>query len=174
MIDDIVKANLWRATNLQTLLPQAHSFGAQHDEQLRTKDMAQKAIKAECQYIATFMLKDPCQAFLAKIPEAEVDKRLEGLQDIFERAGALFSRLHTQRFQLTCALLEDFQDTPFNVSSREMQAHSLRKLDEDDTSLDGHAIAMVIYPAVHINGTSDGRDYDKKRTLSKAVVWVDE
>ncbi|KAK8160317.1 hypothetical protein BKA80DRAFT_274795 [Phyllosticta citrichinensis] len=57
-----------------------------------------------------------------------------------------------------------------------MKADRLHKLDEDeeDTSIDGSKVKIVLSPTVLASGNSQGEDYDSQRVIAKAVVYLEE
>lgn len=65
-------------------------------------------------------------------------------------------------------------DLAYASESDKMELHSMhgRDIDDDPNALDGYAVSIICSPAVVISGNAEGKDYDKKRVIKKAVVWI--
>src|SRR5439155_25802344 len=68
--------------------------------------------------------------------------------------------------------VEHFAKKSFSVHSTEMEAARAVRLEENDTALDGRPIPVVVQPLIVAWGTPEGKDYQKRKIWSKAVVWV--
>ena len=53
-----------------------------------------------------------------------------------------------------------------------MEAARAVRLEENDAALDGRPIPVVVQPLITARGTPKGKDYQKRKIWSKAVVWV--
>lgn len=65
-------------------------------------------------------------------------------------------------------------EEPFRRESEILEAASCHRaeLAEDRDTLDGLPILMVLHPTVIACGASDGSDYNQRRVLKKAEVWM--
>lgn len=96
-------------------------------------------------------------------------------QSLFETVtafGDFAIQLWSHRYAIHFSTLECFKNTPFQVSSPELEAAQAMRLDDNDTSLDGRPIPLVVQPLIEGFGSPEGKDYAKRKVWSKAVVWV--
>ncbi|KAI9655945.1 MAG: hypothetical protein M1829_000455 [Trizodia sp. TS-e1964] len=92
------------------------------------------------------------------------------LRQAFEAAGLVWR----QPTALECVYLEGFDGHEFSSKSPYMEAHPLHRMEEDDTTLNRHALRILVTPLVLGYGDSFGENYGKSRAWAKAVVWLDE
>jgi hypothetical protein len=94
------------------------------------------------------------------------------LLDVVVEFGLLALQLWSQKSHVVYHGLNYFSKLSFSVNSDEMQAARVVRLEENDARLDGRPIPIVVQPLIVAFGTPDGKDYQKRKIWSKAVVWV--
>ena len=104
-------------------------------------------------------------------PELSQRER-ESLLDVYRTFGNFALQLWSQKYDILYRSLPWFQDWVFMSSAQEMIAARAVKLDDQDRSLDGRPIALVLQPLIQGFGTPDGKEYRKAKVWSKAVVWI--
>lgn len=108
--------------------------------------------------------------FLIK-PDLPIEEK-KNVMDIFRAFGNFSVRLWSQKYDVTYRTLRTLQNRPFMSSSLEMAAADAVKLEENDKSLDGRPVVVVLQPLIEGHGTPDGKEYNKRKIWSKAKVWV--
>jgi hypothetical protein len=103
--------------------------------------------------------------------DAELVKRDQELQRLYQSAEELSLSLWSQRTSMECKGLEAL---PVFNDNGTMRAHRLHQLDEDDDRLNGKNVLVVIQPLVVAYGTEDAEDYDKEKTWARAIVLIEE
>lgn len=108
---------------------------------------------------------------MASADERVVEKRHDKLLEIIRNAGNLSCSLHAHKAQV---VVQDkhFYDMPFKIGANEMEPHATHRLDDDDESLDGREIALVVQPGIFLYGNEHGENYDEYRVLLESTVWI--
>lgn len=104
--------------------------------------------------------------------DSDTRKRVEELSEIIRIAGELSASLWKQKIFIECWSLEELQNVPFSVASREMRAHHAHGLEDKDTKLDGGQVRMVVQPALLAFGNEEGKNYTEYKVWAKAVVMI--
>jgi hypothetical protein len=112
------------------------------------------------------------QALYRDCSQEEVVERRTKLRDIFWESGDLFSALWAQKVEIGSFGRGQLLQKPFDVHSREVEAHASHKLEEGDRELNGKPIQLVVEPAIVAWGNEFGEGYDKYKVWAKAVVWL--
>ncbi|KAL4785996.1 hypothetical protein BJX76DRAFT_355588 [Aspergillus varians] len=155
------EAHLWRSQTIRSLSnTETHAF-------LRAR--AEKS----CSEFASGFLGSPVRVLLR--PDAERDesneKRFEDLQSLYKGAAQLALSLWGQRAFISCRGLQDLPR--FTVANELMSAHRLHQIDEDDTSLDGSKVLLVVQPAILAFGSEDAEHYDQHKVWAPATVLLE-
>jgi hypothetical protein len=109
----------------------------------------------------------------AKLLDPEMDGQdKRRLLDIVIEFGSFALKLWSQKSVISIYGLRHFSEKAFSVSSAEMEAARAVRLEESDSGLDGRPIPVVVQPLIVAYGTPEGKDYEKRKIWSKAVVWV--
>lgn len=103
---------------------------------------------------------------------SDTRKRVEELSEIIRIACELSASLWKQKIFMKCWSLEELQNIPFFVASREMKAHHAYGLEDQDTKLDGGQVQMVVQPALLAFGNEEGKNYTEYKVWAKAVVLI--
>lgn len=104
-------------------------------------------------------------------PEAQQEAKAS-LGNPFIKMGKFALRLWSTKLGVETETLDEFHDRPFAQQSDTMQAARAVRLDENDASLNGRPIQVVLQPLIVGIGETDGKGSGKKRVWSKAIVWV--
>ena len=150
---DVAAAHAWRAMTVQTL---CQAVGARE----RIEQLYRAVAEA---FLADF-------TFLVRSELPEEEK--ESLINTFRAFGDFSIRLWSQKYHVEYSGLWRLRDRRFMLAAPDMIAADAVKLDENDKSLDGRPIAVVLQPLIEGYGTPDGKEYNKRRIWSKAKVWV--
>ncbi|KAL2819287.1 hypothetical protein BDW59DRAFT_151585 [Aspergillus cavernicola] len=156
------EGHLWRSQTVRGLSNTADSF------------LLARAEKS-CIGFASSFLSGPVGILLQPSTEPTEsnlhDKRLQELQTLYKEAAQLALTLWSQRAHMTCQKLQDLPR--FTVTSEMMSAHRLHHLDEDDTSLDGTSVLLVVQPAILAFGSEDAEHYDQHKVWAPATVLLE-
>jgi hypothetical protein len=162
------EVNTARSELLRLLLPQDTDDSSETIvDQLKTATSNAKAIS--CLALAEKFFAQGCNMFWKSDSLEQHDQLVE----VMQKADKISTKLCTQRSGLNCQVLSDLPPT-FDHTARDMEAHWLHNEEWDDNSeaLNGRPILLVTHPAVIAIGKSDGSDYDVRRVLKKAIVWM--
>lgn len=119
-------------------------------------------------YVEEELLPQCGQLIRSQLPQSDMDE----LTRIIESFGNFAIELWSQNTRLTCVYLESFEDKVYHHADKHMEIARAVGIDESDTKLDGRPIPVVVQPLILGYGTHDGKDYEKYKVWSKAVVWV--
>lgn len=164
------EAHLWRAILFRILLHQQDPGG--HESTGKGSELANRRIKNISKLFALALESGPLHLLLRQEKPAEQSERSEALRSIIERAAWLFIKLRTQRTEFKLDESKNYLGQRFEVRSDVMKADKLHRLEDDDRSMDGGTVDIVVFPVILGFGDSSGGRLDTSRVLSKAVVWV--
>ncbi len=102
------------------------------------------------------------------VPQAAKDELLA----IVTAFGNFAIELWSQKYQVRYFCLNKFENRPYRESDEDTELARAVGVEDGDMSLDGRPIPCVVQPLIVGAGSNDGKDYDKSRVWSKAVVWV--
>jgi hypothetical protein len=159
-------AHVWRSLTLLMVDPPEHDAKSQpgnYDEARKRKDAYY--------HRATNTFENYARVLYRKLDNAASPQRWNELYDIIRAAGELFSSLWKQKVYIE-SRLDYYHGTPFNVTSKELEAHPALHLEDGDTRLDGAPVEIVIQPAILAWGNEEGKYYDYSKVWAKAIVWV--
>lgn len=112
----------------------------------------------------------PKCAELVRNPLPQSDK--DELMAIIESFGDLAIELWSEKPNIKCQYLDQFERVPYHHADKRMEIARAVGIEANDAKLDGRPIPVLVQPLIVGCGTHDGKDYDKHRIWSKAVVWV--
>lgn len=148
------KVHAWRASTVQTLAG---------------SDQARMIIASSYRrYLEDKVL--PRYGKLICTPLRESDR--DELVTIMESFGNLSIELWSQKTNVRCHFLEAFADQVYTQADKHMEIAQAVGIEDGDTRLDGRPIPVVVQPLILGFGTHDGKDYEKCKIWSRAVVWV--
>jgi hypothetical protein len=96
----------------------------------------------------------------------------QDLLSIVTAFGNFAIELWSQKYNMGYFGLDSFEGDVYKASDERMELARAVGAEEGDVSLDGRPIPCVVQPLILGYGSSDGKNYDKYRVWSKAVVWV--
>ncbi|EXJ65389.1 hypothetical protein A1O7_01730 [Cladophialophora yegresii CBS 114405] len=144
----------WRAATVETLAGSPYA-----------REKIQNAYK---KYMEEELL-DFCKDFV----RSGLDEVAKGdLLSIVAAFGDFAIEIWSQKYDVQYFCLNSFERDVYKVSDERMELARAVGVEEGDVSLDGRPIPCVVQPLILGYGTSDGKNYDRKRVWSKAVVWV--
>ncbi|KAK8210719.1 hypothetical protein IWZ01DRAFT_571371 [Phyllosticta capitalensis] len=113
---------------------------------------------------------------LSKTTEEPTEAQfLDELYQIVFAACLIKIHLSTQRILYEWLPMSNFLDQQFQARSDFVKADQRNKLeDEEDGRCDGKAIRIIRSPLVIARGNGSGEDYDKTRTICRAIVWIED
>lgn len=149
------QAHVWRSDTLRLL-------------NVKTQEVRKRISTKRAQAF----LQGPVQILSTGLTESEKSKCKEELQEVYISAAELSASLWTQRTYTSNDGLR--QLNAFSIKSPEMVAHPLHRLDDEDHSMDGKEILLVVYPLVTAYGNDDGESYDQRTAWAKAIVLVED
>jgi hypothetical protein len=114
-------------------------------------------------------LLDFCKDFVRSGLDEVAKADLLGIVAAF---GDFAIELWSQKYVVRYLCLNSFERGVYKVGDGRMELARAVGVEEGDVSLDGRPIPCVVQPLILGYGTSDGKNYDKERVWSKAVVWV--
>ncbi|KAK8161279.1 hypothetical protein IWX90DRAFT_487855 [Phyllosticta citrichinensis] len=168
------EAHLWRAQLMRFLFKNG-------DHEIQDEPIESDLIPYG---FAEFLYTDIVKGFLERYEKILMDglnkedryTRNFELFKLVTRSANLYGRLQTQRTSYFWTSADSCLGDRFSVSLPHMKADRLHKLDEDeeDTSIDGSKVKIVLSPTVFASGNSQGEDYDSQRVIAKAVVYLEE
>ena len=169
MQDDPATAHAWRSQTVSSLDPPEYQLRSTNT---RRKEDAKKAKQMYYRELITQFESSRARALYREFSEQdELDRRTQ-LSEIFRECGDVFSALWAQKVAVSSLARERLLKRPFDVRSREFEAHAFHKLEEGETDLDGKPIQLIVEPAIVAWGNEYGRGYDRYKVWTKAVVWV--
>lgn len=169
MADDPATAHAWRSQTVSTLDPPEYQLRSTNN---RRKRDAKRAKQTYCRGLITKFETSQAKALYRECSEDEVLDRRTQLSEIFRECADVFSALWAQKVALSSLDRDKLLKQPFDVHSREFEAHASHKLDEGETELDGKPIQLIVEPAIIAWGNEYGEGYDQYKVWTKAVVWV--
>lgn len=104
-------------------------------------------------------------------PGITVDEQQQ-LRDVVVDFGEFALQLWSQKYDVKYQTLKQLECRSFSVTAEDMEAARAVRLDENDTALDGRPIQAVVQPLIEGYGTPEGKEYDKRKIWSRAVVWI--
>ncbi|KAK2733111.1 hypothetical protein FQN57_002303 [Myotisia sp. PD_48] len=165
------EAHIWRSQLVRVYNP---PNGIKlEDSEIAAKAKMKVRIQRCSEYFASIFHAGPAQHLFRHMSKDNEICRLKKLRDIYISAGHLATRLWTQRTFTTTQHLEDLRVDPFRNNSPTMEAHPSQGLEDDeDHTLDGAQIAVVVHPAVLAFGNDDCENFHQARVWAKAVVLL--
>lgn len=100
------------------------------------------------------------------LPQSDKDE----LMAIIGSFGDLAIELWSQKSNIKCQYLDTFEHIPYQHADKRMEIARAVGIETGDAKLDGRPIPVLVQPLILGCGTHDGKDYDKHRTWSRAVV----
>lgn len=94
--------------------------------------------------------------------------------DIVAEFGNLALRLWSQNHHVYYHSLHKLKGELFRETRPDLEAAQALRLEKGDRRLDGRPVVVVLQPLILAAGTQDGKNYNKSRIWSKAVVWVSD
>ncbi|KAK7607929.1 hypothetical protein BKA81DRAFT_381175 [Phyllosticta paracitricarpa] len=137
--------------------------------------MSKKDLDNLCKDFICFFISDEEKTMLRVLDKTERQVRDNELFSLTRRAVILYGRLQTQRTCYNWIKPTQILGTDFSASSPYLRADRLHKIDEDeeDTTLDGSKVKIVLSPVVLACGNSRGEDYNSHRVIAKATVYLE-
>jgi hypothetical protein len=135
-----------------------------------TKDATERAIHEACLQHAEKLLKT---SYSLLIKDTHADNMKKELEKLLLEAGDLSYHLWTQKVDIEYFSLKELP-TNFDQKHEYLEEHPSQKAQvmENEASLDGKPIWLVVHPAVLAYGDSDGSNYDAFNVWKKATVWI--
>ncbi|KAL4933395.1 uncharacterized protein BDV17DRAFT_251822 [Aspergillus undulatus] len=153
-------SHIWRSNTIRNLSARSSSAST-------TQSYLGSKLDGICNRFVTEFLAGPAHALLN---ENDRDAHSRELRSLYKSAAQLALALWSQRSFIATHKLHDLPW--FTVTSALMEVHRLQHLDEDDTSMDGKGILLVVQPAVLAFGSEDADRYDEYKVWAPAVVLV--
>jgi hypothetical protein len=148
------EVHAWRASTVKTLVGSAH---------------AREKIRDAYEEYVEDHLSEHCKDFVRPdIQQAD----WEDLVGIVAAFGDFAIELWSQKYHVQYFCLNFFEDKLYRVSDNIMELAPAVGVEDGDASLDGRPIPCLVQPLIVGFGSHDGKDYDKGRVWSRAVVWV--
>lgn len=131
------------------------------------RNTAEHSRACASQRLAQSILAEFSDAFsIENLPRAGLE-----LEELIAEASALSHRLWTRKARVVMWRPEKQW---YSSQSEDVAAHPLHmgELDDDPNALEASEIVLVCSPAVWVHGTTEGKDFQAKRMIKKAVVWM--
>jgi hypothetical protein len=144
----------WRAATVKTLASSASA-----------PDKIQKGYH---EYLEHTLLRFCGNLVRSDLQQAEKDDLLHTVAAFGDFAIELWS----QKYCVQYSCLNAFENRPYSLLDEDMELARAVGVEEGDTSLNGRPIPCLVQPLIRGCGSNDGKDYNKYRVWSKAVVWV--
>ena len=168
-LDDPGTAHNWRSQTVSSIDPPEYHL--RPSNRVRKGDAKRRKENYYRELITEFE-GSRARALYRECSQDEVLERRTQLSEIFRECGDLFSALWAQKVEIGSFGGRELLKKPFEVYSREIEAHASHKLEEGDRELDGKPIQLVVEPAIVAWGNEYGEGYDQYKVWTKAVVWV--
>lgn len=108
-----------------------------------------------------------------KVCETEVTHRGNQLKNIFRQSSELSCMLAKQNVRLQTLFLRDLcREAAYSTESSLLIPHPSMHLEENDTTLNGMLIDLVVHPAIIAWGDEHGENYDQYKVWQSAVVYI--
>lgn len=103
-------------------------------------------------------------------PDQDLAKALQELEELAVEASELSSRLWTRKARIGL----ERPSISYSSKAEDIAAHPLHMgdLDDDPQALEGLDYVVLCSPAVWMHGTTEGKDFQSKRLIKKAVAWM--
>jgi hypothetical protein len=116
----------------------------------------------------------PAMALLRPVnKESEHTSRCQDLERLVFAAAELAFSLWMQRTYITCYGLANMRVFASGESNYVMP-HRLHHVEENDTTLDGHAVIIVTRPLIMAWGDENAENYRQQKVWAKATICVEE
>lgn len=119
------------------------------------------------------------ECFLGMLGPEDKEQAFNGLSAIIEDAAALSWSLWTRKAVVkvpswTSMMEKEPNAVSYFAASEIFEPHMMHNmvLEDNPNALDGQDILLVCSPMVLMMGNADGEDYDKRKVLKKAIVWM--
>lgn len=150
---------------------EAHVWRSSTVRVLTSSDKARKEIATFYQECVEDTIMRDCKDFVeSDLPQAAKDDLLA----IVAAFGDFSIELWSQKSNVKYYGLKQLEDRVYAVADEEIDLARAVGVEEGDTGLDGRPIPVVVQPLVLGYGSHDGREYDRSRIWSRAIVWVNK
>ncbi|OCL03128.1 hypothetical protein AOQ84DRAFT_303400, partial [Glonium stellatum] len=165
------ESHLWRSKMVRLLSsPPAGNQGGQAEGRGYAERRA-----AICSNLTIAFYEGPAWRLMKTVDNEEGKRSLDELKSIVQYAGEMSSQLWSRKTFFRVLGLPELKNRPFSVTSKEMEAHALNLLDdEEDDNCNGMLVHVVVHSLVFGYGSSDGIDHEKPGVWVKATLWLNE
>ncbi len=158
----------WRTLLLRSLYPWVSARSCD-EAAIETVRVATASMAAASRSMAQAFLDGPGRPLLASSAADAQGDRARELQQCYQQAGELFTRLHTQQLKLSWQQ-SNLQSTAFDAQS--MRPHAFHRIYQDDQEhVQNRTVDIVVSPAVSRAWQRDGTT--QSLILVKAEVCLD-
>jgi hypothetical protein len=164
VVVNLTQAHSWRSQLMRILLPQPPAGGRFECIQ-PVKEEIGVHIRRDCENLIKIFELSPARVlFTSDRPNNSTSM----LADSWERAARLFTQLQTQLACVQWLGPKELSLVGQLFDSTYVEAHRSQSFQANE----GKSISLVISPCVVLFGNEDGKGYEERRVVAKAVVLV--
>lgn len=168
--DDPKKAYAWRAETVRLL----RAYMGAPALELRQERIHSEYLTAFSNRAAEQILKHLKSELLDDLLlEGNPSKPILELRLICADAALLSLEVFSQTSKFEILAHEVLCASPFSAKSQLHEPHMCVGHEEDDNSLDGVEVQMILLPALAVRGDADGEHLDTRKIVSKSVIFID-